>query len=541
MAVAWVAVFCGCAWASSHAENGPVTALPEVPLLQPSPIVSRNREASATIVVYNNVSPASVELAQYYAGKRGIPPAQVVGLNCSVAEEISREEYDRTIADPLRAIFTERDWWSVSDGISTSVYVRRNKIRFVVLMHGMPLKIAPAPGYSGDSQQGQPELTSKSEAAVDSELATLGYFSRKISGVLPNPFFRSYTRFLDTELAPLMIVCRLDGPSPAVVRRMINDSLAAERNGLWGFAYIDARGLPGGPLIEGDQWMMKASDRLRRAGIPLILDQHEPMYPPDYPMRNVALYFGWYSDQISGPLARPDFEFEPGAIAYHIHSFSAATVRNPSAQWAGPLLAHGAAATMGNVYEPYLSLTPNVEIFVDRLLNGFTFGEAAYMCSRALSWMTTFVGDPLYRPFPALERTAREVPAATEWIAYRDGAKTWYRESAAAGAQRLRQSGRRLRSGVIFEGLGLLQVAQPDLPGALQSFQQARQLYTNGEDVLRVSIHETAALLTLQKKNEALAFVRSQLRAYPAAHGVEILKSIELQLAPPSPAPQPSR
>jgi tetratricopeptide (TPR) repeat protein len=30
---------------------------------------------------------------------------------------------------------------------------------------------------------------------------------------------------------------------------------------------------------------------------------------------------------------------------------------------------------------------------------GFSFGEAAYSCQNSLSWQTTVVGDPLYRPF----------------------------------------------------------------------------------------------------------------------------------------------
>ena len=463
----------------------------------------------------------------------------MVGLDCAVTEEISRGDYDRTIAGPLRDLFTTHEWWTISSNTRGGKYASRNRIRFVVLMTGMPLKIAPATEYEGDTHSGQPELMAKNEAAVDSELATLGYCSSQISGVLGNPYYRSYSRILDVDLPPLMLVCRLDGPSPTIVRKMIDDSIDAERKGLWGFACIDARGLNSGPLSEGDRWLMKAGDQLRRAGIPVILDQHEPMYPADYPLRNVALYFGWYSGQVAGPFSRADFEFVPGALACHIHSFSGSSVRNAGAAWVGPLLARGAAATMGNVYEPYLMLTPNLDIFVDRILNGFTFGEAAYMCSRAVSWMTTYVGDPLYRPYPALERTVREAPAAAEWIAYRDGAKAWFRESPAAGTRKLQQSGKQLRSGIVFEGLGLLQVSQPDPVAALRSFQLARQFYTNGEDVLRVSIQETAALLTLRKNREALAFVRNQMRAFPTAHGVEVLRSIEVQLAPPPASPKP--
>ena len=33
---------------------------------------------------------------------------------------------------------------------------------------------------------------------------------------------------------------------------------------------------------------------------------------------------------------------------------------------------------MGNVYEPYLALTPHLDVFTKRLLDGDSFAEAAY-------------------------------------------------------------------------------------------------------------------------------------------------------------------
>jgi tetratricopeptide (TPR) repeat protein len=89
----------------------------------------------------------------------------------------------------------------------------------------------------------------------------------------------------------------------------------------------------------------------------------------------------------------------PGAFAYHLHSFSAQTLRSTNQNWVGPLLAKGATITMGCVDEPYHVGTPNVAAFLERFLAGFSFGEAAYAAQHWLSWQTTFVGDPLYRPY----------------------------------------------------------------------------------------------------------------------------------------------
>ena len=132
-------------------------------------------------------------------------------------------------------------------------------------------------------------------------------------------------------------------------------------------------------------------------------------------MSHIAIYAGWYASDVNGPFALPKVEFMPGAFAYHLHSFSADTLRSTTANWCGPLLAKGATCTMGCVYEPYLAATPNIAFFLQALFNGYTFGEAAWAAQAALSWQTTVIGDPLYRPFgkpPAA--TARATGAHTQ-------------------------------------------------------------------------------------------------------------------------------
>jgi len=51
------------------------------------------------------------------------------------------------------------------------------------------------------------------------------------------------------------------------------------------------------------------------------------------------------------------------------------------------------------VYEPFLNGTPRLDILVQRLVQGRTWGEAAWMAQPQVSWQMCFVGDPLYRPF----------------------------------------------------------------------------------------------------------------------------------------------
>src|ERR1700719_527918 len=95
--------------------------------------------APATIVVFNEDVPESVDLAKFYAQKRGIARDHLVGLSCSRTEEISRDEYDTMIRDPLRAAFKERKWWTSDEPRNGPITVASNSIRFVALVKGLPL------------------------------------------------------------------------------------------------------------------------------------------------------------------------------------------------------------------------------------------------------------------------------------------------------------------------------------------------------------------------------------------------------------------
>ena len=106
--------------------------------------------AASTIVVYNKTVPDSVDLAKFYTQQREIAPDHLIGLTCSSEEEISREEYDTTIADPLREIFKQRHWWTLNESGKQSPVVTASAIHFVAAIKGIPLKIRSIPAYPGD-------------------------------------------------------------------------------------------------------------------------------------------------------------------------------------------------------------------------------------------------------------------------------------------------------------------------------------------------------------------------------------------------------
>ena len=79
---------------------------------------------------------------------------------------VTRQDYDRTIAEPLRRIFQERKWWTMRESDEDSPVVIGSTIRFVALIKGVPLKIRGAESYPGDQNQGGP-IGGRNEASVD--------------------------------------------------------------------------------------------------------------------------------------------------------------------------------------------------------------------------------------------------------------------------------------------------------------------------------------------------------------------------------------
>lgn len=497
-----------------------------------------SREALATVVLYNRNDAESRDLAKYYAEKRGIPFGQVLGLNCSAEEEISRAAYLTTIAAPLRAAFTKNGWWKIeSDGAGARRVVSADK-RFVAVMRGVPLKIRhdeKAPVGSFPPGSVLEKIAKNNEASVDSELATMFSLDETTSAVLTNPYFRSFRRIFDVPAGqgPLL-VCRLDGPSDAIVRRMIDDAIATEKTGLWGWAYLDARNIKSGGYKEGDDWILEAGVLMRKQGIPVILDLSPKVLPAGYPVTDAAIYYGWYTSDVEGPFARVDFKFVPGAVAVHLHSFSAHTLRSTTQAWAGPLLARGATATMGNVYEPFLSLTVDFAALQDRLMNGFTLAEAGYAAYRGLSWMGIVVGDPLYRPYANwTDLSAAKVD--NPWSRYRRAVLDAGGDPTAAAGE-LEKLAAKTGNSMFLEALAQARAAAGDIKGALESIEAAMEMEKSTAIRFRLTLEKIEFLRRGSRKEQARAVIVEALPRFRTPEQAAVLDKLALELQPkPSP------
>lgn len=392
-------------------------------------------EPDEILVIANRNAARSVGLAKYYMKKRKIPETNLIKLWVTDKEGCSRADYEKKVVAPVRRYLEKiNPRWS---------------IRCLVIMYGMPLKIA------------SPELTIKEEneiknlkikkqqlenqlkklkeenptssnhtdikanlkkelqdtnkkissfkkktdrgSSLDSELALVLEDDYSLSGWIPNPYFIGFNKQnLLIEKDKVLMVSRLDGPSDKIVKRIIDDSLKAEADGLKGIAYFDARWPdPGDKKVSGygfyDKSIHRAADILKKNKIMPVVknDTNELFKQGECP--DAAIYCGWYrlSNYVDA------FVWQPGSIGYHIASGECTTLKRQNSRvWCKMMIEKGIAATAGPVSEPYVQAFPVPEIFFGFLSEGnLTLAECYIISVPYLSWKMVLIGDPLYRPF----------------------------------------------------------------------------------------------------------------------------------------------
>ncbi len=473
------------------------------------------------VVIYNSRLAESKALAEFYARKRKVPLQQVFGLNITNGEEMSREEFRNELQRPLAKKLEELNLWRTGRGelpgtngtrLSVIRKVIESKIRYAVLCYGVPLKIRKDTTITEvDEATMRPELR-RNEAAVDSELACLPltYSGYRLAGPLLNNLYSTTNASLLHPTNGILIIARLDGPTPAIARGVVEKALQAEAEGFWGRAYFDLRNIADPNYKVGDEWIRNASQVAQLVGFDTVVDENADTFPASFPLSQVAIYMGWYRENVSGPFLLPKVEFMPGSFAYHLHSFSASSLRVTNHNWAGPLLAKGVTCTMGTVDEPYLTGTPDVGAFAGRWMYfGFTFGEAACASQAMLSWQTTVVGDPLYRPFGKNAQEVHQSLIASkskllEWSTIRLGNLSRNQGmSAAELAAIIEDMPLTKESAVLTEKLADLYVAQGKPASAIAAYERTLTLDPTPQQRIRLRL--TLGEKYVTAKNDELA------------------------------------
>lgn len=357
------------------------------------PYNSKALEPVEILVIVNSNVKSSLELAAYYMAKRKIPLENVAKLQVAENENIARMEYIVKIAIPVRKYVNQID-------------LKNQKIRCLVIMYGLPLRIVDSEtGGRTKSTNQTNEVLADKNASLDSELALVLLEEHyPPGGWIPNPYFLGFKgQKLDIEKEKVLMVSRLDGPTPQIVKRIIDDSIFAETYGIRGKAYFDARWHDPGndKKLSGyayyDRSIHHAANHVKQnTNLSVFLDDRQELFG-EASCPNAALYCGWYS------LAKyiDAFTWQRGAIGYHIASSECTTLKKPGSQvWCKMMLEKGVAATIGPVGEPYVQSFTVPDIFFGYLVQGYLTLVECYMISTPyLSWKMVLIGDPLYFPF----------------------------------------------------------------------------------------------------------------------------------------------
>jgi uncharacterized protein (TIGR03790 family) len=335
------------------------------------------------LLVVNQNSAASREIAEYYRPRRSVPVSNVCRIRTTENEEIPWDVYEREIERPVAGCLRKGRL--------------AESILYIVTTLGVPLKVDGA----GSGQTAE-------HASVDSELTLLYRKLRgeKIAraGAVPNPLFRNRDARLSKAQFPMYLVTRLAAFDVPTVKAMIDRSLRARNRGRF---VID---LSAPEDTGGNQWLKTASLLLPSERVRL--DETTRVL---YDQKDVIAYAAWGSNDRNRKRRMPGFEWLPGAIVTEFVSSNGRTFRRPPDTWnigagwsdranlwdgspqtlSADYLREGATGCSGHVYEPYLAFCPRPELLLPAYYSGRNLAESYYIAIPGLSWQNIVLGDPL--------------------------------------------------------------------------------------------------------------------------------------------------
>ncbi len=348
------------------------------------------------LLVVNDASSTGESIAKLYAGRRGVPGGNICHISTTLEETIERQTYGVQIEAPIwRCIASQR---------------AEDRILYIVLTKGVPIRIAGSGGRSGTVSSVDSELTLLYRRHVGQLAAIVGF--------VPNPYFAG-TAAVSTvtpfthEKYDIYLVTRLDGYTLEDVRGLIDRGSASVRNGR---VILDERA---SWSENGNTWLHQAAERLTADGFGdrVMLDESAKVITDQSP---VLGYYSWGSNDPAIRIRHFQFEFVPGALAAMFVSTDARTFKQPPPEWmpgdnnspsspfggsrqslTADFVHDGVTGTAGHVAEPYLDAAIRPDILFPAYLKGLNLAEAFYAAMPYLSWQTIVLGDPLCAPFRA--------------------------------------------------------------------------------------------------------------------------------------------
>lgn len=373
----------------------------DAPLTDQADLTYGWTDAERVVVIYNPDAPGSMDVARAYVDARGLPPGRTCPVASTDGHTLDGADYDAWLSAVLACV----------DAVGPQVH-------YLLPVFGVPYKVS---GRIQDLSGNGAVPT----VSLDAMLA-LGEASRNADSVVENPIFQmgssagqSYDPYVPFGLlaqdlaSPVYLVTRLDGPDADAALALLDRSLVAQDLAdaglLDGTVYVDGRYGEQHPAnesvgsYEAGEWNMWGTRYLFEGlgWYPVVWDSNNAEFgeePAPLSCPDALYYAGWYSYNNYNDA----FTWAPGAIGGHLDSCSACDIRSgPS--WAHGALTRGITATFGAVNEPYVAGMPEYDQLFLYLTQGASFGEAAYESTWLGLWMMTFIGDPLYRPYPPVD------------------------------------------------------------------------------------------------------------------------------------------
>lgn len=360
-------------------------------LLCVSGLVAAAQEGSRldTLVVVNSKSRDSMALGTYYAEKWRIPEAHIQRVSVNPdAWDISNENFDRQLRDPIRAFLAEKQL--------------RGQIRFIVLSMDMPIRVGDN-AITGALYYGNKPRTPGNTHTCDLAPDSAHIYFMQEGAFSPRLYFRE---------DPSPLVFMLAVPDIKSGKALIDRSVAATHSFPEGIFCLHgsrdaARNVRSRKYVIAERAFAELSGRLP----PLSIASNQ-MPAVGTPVLGYMTGLATLVDSVK------QNTFAPGAIGDHLTSCAGMLPDGggigQSTVWDWFRL--GAVASYGTVAEPCNLLGK----FPDPMLHfwyarGFTAGEAYWMSVKN-PYQGLFAGDPLCAPFAAPPRVEILSPGAKSTV-----------------------------------------------------------------------------------------------------------------------------
>ena len=385
-------------------------------------VLAAPRDADRVLVLRNDDSPASIEIADDYMHRRNVSNA--LHIHCqdsalsSDKETIPYTAFQEAIEKPLRAYLAARP-----------------TIDFIVTTKGIPIRITDAPGLGMGGKQ--PSLDSfiaalgydKTPRAIRVDLNDSGFTGKAYL----NRFWNSREPFSHAKFGGYLVT-RLDAYTVDEAKALTTYSLLAERMPPTGpilldtcpaFGYGDPAAQPVSAITQtGDAAtaaqsinelaykeynadMVSAAQKLQAMGLPVVLDKTDTFVGGKGDLMG---YCSWGSnDAHFDAKAYSLLRLAPGGLCETAVSTSGRTFLPTTGGQSliADLIQGRATGAKGYCDEPLLQAIASPTILFDRYTNGWTLAESYYAASRFVGWEDIVIGDPLCRPYPRRKPNGR--------------------------------------------------------------------------------------------------------------------------------------